>query len=268
MMLLPLMLAACASTLAPSLAVPEQPFAIADWRPAPAPLPARLALPAGKGPFPVVILLHGCGGITANQSVWADRLADWGYASLILDSFAPRSVKSVCPPDMQHLVTPFDRAGDAWSAAVFLKSLPQIDATRIAVIGESHGGATAATLTASVFQAIDPGLIKASVDYYGVCRDPGGHGTIPLLALAGDADTWGNPARNCRAFGRALGSGQNFVVQIYPGVVHGFDQTLNRRSRWEEGHPMAYDSDAAEDSYRRVHAFLDQYLDVKSPARG
>jgi dienelactone hydrolase len=250
------------------LSVPEQNLTVLGWRGAAAPLPARLTLPSGSGPFPVVILLHGCAGITANQSVWADRLADWGYASLIVDSFTPRGVKSVCAPDAQKLVTPFDRAGDAWSAAIFLKSLPQIDATRIAVIGESHGGATAAMLTASVFQAIAPGLIKASVDYYGSCRDPAGHGTIPLLALAGDADTWGNPARNCRAFGQALASGQPFVVQVYPGVVHGFDQTLNRRSRWEEGHPMAYDSEAAEDSYRRVHAFLNQYLDIKSPDRG
>jgi dienelactone hydrolase len=210
----------------------------------------------------VVILLHGCGGITGNQTVWADRLAGWGYAALILDSFTPRNVKSVCAHAFEPAATPFDRAGDAWSAAIFLKSLPQIDANRIAVLGESHGGATAATLTRKIFQAIDPTLIKASIDYYGGCGNPAQHGTIPLLALAGDADTWGNPAKSCADFAQALSPDQPFELHIYPGVVHGFDQTLTRRARTEEGHPMLYDDAAAEDSYRRVHAFLNRYLPV------
>ncbi|MBP0444629.1 hypothetical protein J8J14_07520 [Roseomonas sp. SSH11] len=35
---------------------------------------AELHLPDGPGPFPAVVLLHGCSGITPNMARWAARL--------------------------------------------------------------------------------------------------------------------------------------------------------------------------------------------------
>jgi Dienelactone hydrolase family len=58
--------------------------------------PAQLWRPAGAGPFPAVLVLHGCGGIWDNQRSWAARLASWGYAAVVLDSFRPRNVRSTC----------------------------------------------------------------------------------------------------------------------------------------------------------------------------
>ena len=256
-----LALAGCAtpSAGAGGLLIPEQHFALPDVRPAPAPLRAELILPPGGGPFPVVILLHGCGGLSGNMRAWADRLVGWGYAALILDSFSARNVYTVCEPTAQAMVTRFDRAGDALSAAMFLRTVPDIDPERIGVLGTSHGGATAVTLTGRAFQDAAPGLIKAVVDYYGACRDPAGHGTIPLLALAGEADSWGDPATTCTSFGQQLRPDQPFELKTYPGVVHAFEYSL-QRTRTMVGHPMAYDGPAAADSYQRVHAFLDRYL--------
>src|SRR5690348_6955805 len=51
------------------------------------PLLATLELPAGAGPFPAVIVLHGCNGIGIGSRTWAQRLHQWGYAVLLLDSF-------------------------------------------------------------------------------------------------------------------------------------------------------------------------------------
>lgn len=224
------------------------------------PLTGMLSLPAGNGPFPAVILLHGCGGMGPALRYWVDRLNDWGYAVLQLDSFAARGVKSVCSPANQPLVTGVDRAGDVMSAALYLRSLPQIDGNRIGVLGESHGGGTAVTATRAQYQTLYPGLLKASVDYYGPCRDPGLHGTVPLLVLAGDADTWGNPAAGCTRFGEQLRSNQPFEIKIYPGAVHAFDNPNLRNGTVNQGHPLRYDAAAAADSFVVTKAFLDKYL--------
>ena len=100
------------------IAIPDQ--SIEGSRVPNAPLSATLMLPSGKGPFPVVILLHGCGGIGPGLWDWAHRLQNWGYAALVLNSFSARDVTTVCAPAMQHLVTPQDRVADVLSAALVL----------------------------------------------------------------------------------------------------------------------------------------------------
>lgn len=224
------------------------------------PYAAQLTLPDGRGPFPVVILLHGCGGIGRAQHYWIDRLRGWGYAVLRLDSFSARGVTTVCAPDKQKLVTPVDRAGDVLSAALWLRGQPGIDGAYIGVLGESHGGGTAVTVTRRVYQLLYPGLLKAVVAYYGPCRAAQLHGTVPLLAFGGEADTWGYPARTCRAFAAALKPDQPMQVVTYPGVGHDFDNPSMIRQTWILGHPAAYNADAAADSFARVKVFLDRYL--------
>ena len=232
------------------------PVAVEGARMSPNPLPGRLALPGGPGPHPVVILLHGCGGLGPNQSLWADRLAGWGYGSLIMDSLGPRSTASVCAPDRQRLVTRFDRAGDVVAAARWLQTQPGVDGARIAVLGDSHGGGTAVTVASKPFATAAGGLVKAAIDYYGNCRDPALYSGMPLLALAGEDDTWGYPARTCTAFRAAIPPGSRFTVVTYPGVVHGFDNPRIQQRRFMEGHPMQYAPDAAPDSFTKVQAFL------------
>ena len=148
-------------------------------------------------------------------------------------------------------MTPQDRAGDVLSAAVWLRARPDIDGGRIGVIGFSHGGATAAWVTQSRYQRLFPGLLKASVDYYGSCFSPETQGTVPLLALAGEDDTWGFPAQTCGAFGGKLRPDQGFEVHTYPGVVHAFDNEETPDRVVKDGHPLQYDKPAAEDSYAR-----------------
>ena len=260
-----LLLAACSGAF-PSAADSVPVVAVAGARQSPRPLPARLSLPEGPGPFAVVILLHGCGGAGSNQTQWAERLTGWGYGAVVLDSLRPRGVTTVCAPILQPLVTRLDRAGDTIAAARWLQTVPRVDGARIAVLGNSHGGATAATVANRHFEAEAQGLIKAAVDYYGACREPANHGSMPLLALAGDDDTWGDPARTCRQFAQAVGSAEDVTVRTYPGVVHAFDNRFNVRRTSQEGHPIQYDRDAAEASFREVHAFLDRTIGVSRAA--
>lgn len=224
------------------------------------PIPAVYWVPDGKGPFPAMIMLHGCGGPSPSEAGWAHRLNAWGYAVLAPSSFLPRGVYGgVCEPYRQSLVTPRDRAGDVVSAALWLRTQPEIAGARIGVIGFSHGGLTAAWVTQRRYEQLFPHLLKASVDYYGACREPQTKGTVPLLALAGEDDTWGFPARTCQEFGRRLQPDQVFEVHTYPGAVHDFDNS-GVTPRIKLGHPLGYDQAAAEDSFMRVKSFLDRYV--------
>ena len=242
----------------PSNPIPTAPQA----RPAPQPLTGRLSLPGHTGRYPVIIVLHGCGGIGngANTQRWADRLNDWGYAALVLDSLAARHISSVCAPAEQPKVTPADRAGDVLNAALELSKNPNIDPRRIGVIGFSHGGGTAVAVTEQQFDSFSPGLIKASVNYYGPCRQPKLHGHTPLLSLNGDADTWGNPAKTCAAFLAEMHPDQNVELHTYPDVVHGFDNEDLTSRRTSLGHPIQYSWEYAPDSFKLTHVFLDRFV--------
>ena len=60
-----------------------------------------IILPEGSPPFPAVVILHGCNGVSQNTRVWARRLASWGYTALIVDSFRPRGIDNVCGRGME-----------------------------------------------------------------------------------------------------------------------------------------------------------------------
>ena len=64
------------------------------------PFTALLFRPKGKGPFPAVVALHGCGGlfnddkeIKGREEDWAERLAAVGYVVLLPDMFTARGVR-------------------------------------------------------------------------------------------------------------------------------------------------------------------------------
>ena len=101
--------------------------------------PLQLWLPPGNGPFPAVLVMHGCGGINDSHRSWAGRLVGWGYAAVIVDSFGPRNQRRVC----ESVETPsrlIVRGLDAHNAATYLRTLPNIQADQIGIVGFSHGG--------------------------------------------------------------------------------------------------------------------------------
>ena len=66
-------------------------------------LSGYLYRPDGPGPFPAVVMLHGCSGLMthsgkmqANARFWAEHLRDHGYVALLVDSFTARGIDEVC----------------------------------------------------------------------------------------------------------------------------------------------------------------------------
>src|SRR5262245_57433652 len=176
--------------------IPPLPIASRDA----VPVSATIHQPEGPGPFPAIVLLHGCSGnMFARQPMWADRLVGWGYVVAVVDSFGPRGVGEICTSEAWNptRVPPTARALDAQATATWLRSQSFVRADRIAVIGFSHGGMTALYTATPLRVAPNLPRFAAVVAYYPYCeytdfRDL----DTPTLILIGDADQW-TPAERC-----------------------------------------------------------------------
>ena len=150
-----------------------------------------LAKPDGEGPFPAVVLTHGCGGIeknTSHRTVWrglnnhAAFLNDYGYVTLIVDSFGSRRITDGCQTGGKYYPV---QVSDAHAAFDHLASLPFVDADRIGFVGQSLGGGTALRL--ALGSTVDSrtregrGSYAALVAYYPWCEaDQGLRAGAPL----------------------------------------------------------------------------------------
>jgi dienelactone hydrolase len=217
-----------------------------------------LILPQGAPPFPAVVVMHGCNGVSSNTRVWARRLASWGYAALIIDSFSSRGLAQVC--DGSRALTGVERARDAFAAAAYLRSRSEIDGLRIGVLGYSHGGWSAlwSATERSVARA-KAAPFRAVVSFYPYCPKV----APPLLSdvqiFIGDADDWSSAAQ-CRDFVAKYpeGTPHRPALVVYPGAKHSFES--KRPERVYFGHALAYDAKAATDAIARTHKFLDAHL--------
>src|SRR6202140_2806233 len=100
-----------------------------------------LYTPAGKGPFPALIVIHEFWGLNDWVKDQASKLADQGYVALAVDLYRG---KVATTPDMAHEImrgVPEDRAKrDLHAAVEFLKSQPTVKKDRIGAIGWCMGG--------------------------------------------------------------------------------------------------------------------------------
>jgi dienelactone hydrolase len=188
-----------------------------------------LALPAGSGPFALVVLAHGCDGITPVETGWAGVFNSWGYATFQLDSFAGRNLESVCAD--ARLLRPIQRVPDAYGALSALSKHPSIDPNRIVLMGFSHGGASA--LTASTawakkqFAPKGRPAFRAFVSFYpancNVEYPEIKALSAPVRIHVGALDDW-TPAAPCvRLVNQWKTSKQDAEITIYPGAYHAFD---------------------------------------------
>jgi dienelactone hydrolase len=217
-----------------------------------------LRLPKGTAPFAAVVILPGCNGVKHETRVWAHRIASWGYAALIVDSFRPRGIKNVChrggelPAD--------ERAKDAFAAAAYLRTRPDIDPERIGLLGYSHGGWTAlAAATQPLVIANGGKAFPAVVAYYPICKPDTPALASDLQILIGGADDWSSPKACGDLVARyADAPAHKPLLKIYPGATHSFD--VDRPDRIYLGHRLAYDARAATDSFDMTKKFLDSRL--------
>ncbi len=215
-----------------------------------------LVKPDGEGPYPAIVLMHGCAGIWEWDEVWSDRLVGWGYVVLVVDSLTPRGQTYQCD-GRGSPVAPWSRALDAYGAKMHLLTLSVVDPTSIAVFGMSHGGMAVLEI---IKRATSKGLaitpFQAAVALYPLCGEPEAINT-PTLVLIGGKDNW-TPADQCVRYVDLLQQPQQMTLRVFPNAHHVFDHP---GADFEElGNTLRYDPEAAELAIGMIRDFLNERL--------
>jgi dienelactone hydrolase len=222
---------------------------------------AELYHPAGDGPFPALIALHGCAGRPepASEQAMAARFTEHGYLVLAVDSFGPRGISEQC----NGVTAAADRMSDAYGALDWLASQTFAIPTRIALLGFSQGADIGLSIASSGDSAQSPGAATFAVAilYYPYCRPGGAVVKMPTLVLVGERDDWAS-AKECRAM-MALRSGAGAAERliVYPGAQHGFNFIgLRDHPRTLYGYHLAYDEAADHAASQAAIAFLAEWM--------
>lgn len=183
-----------------------------------------LARPQGSGPFPAVVVLHGCGGFHEDMLAWADRLRRWGYVALAVDSFGPRGIETAC--------------GSFGEKGSISELFPDKFRAGVALYPPCNGssGVTAAP-TLVLIGALDDWTpasaceaMAAGRSELGISRSPGDRSLVQLI--------------------------------IYPDAHHGFDLAGLRFTNGIKfsGHRLEYNDAVTRDSIEKVRGFFRQTL--------
>lgn len=217
------------------------------------PLNGYLTRPQGAGPFPAIVLLHGCSGLFPRvKKTWSERLSSWGYVVLVVDSFSTRGIKETC--DGLHSV---DRVYDAYGALEFLSKYSFVDPQRIALMGFSAGGiATLQAVQLGAAERLMDRKFKAAIAYYPNCSAANGDMAVPTLILIGELDDW-TPAKKCQEMmAQRSGKGSAVQLEVFKDARHAFASPGFKTGTEDYGHRLEYNAAAADQSIRDSHAFL------------
>lgn len=225
-----------------------------------------LYTPAGQGPFPAVVVLHTCGGVSQHEKDWGQRLAGWGYVAIVVDSFATRGVVTTCDAGHTVALTILDRVTDALRAAAYLRTLPNVAPGRVGAIGFSAGAGTAVRAALRGIVARNHlRAFRAVIALYPNCPEgngPNGQGfglASDALILMGGSDEW-TPPRRCIDFSHHVNEGSHVLeTHIYPKAVHGFDQVAPMHKAYG-GHIMGGTQEVFDDVNARVKAFFATHM--------
>jgi dienelactone hydrolase len=191
------------------------------------------------GALPAVIMLHGCKGMMVGEHLraldafWAEHWRAQGYAALLVDSYTPRGIASLCRTEEKDrpISTARDRVRDAYAALRWLVARREIDPSRVALIGWASGGGTVLSAVRPVlrdaFAPYGRGFRTAIAFYPGNCRvlhQLGGWVPYaPILILMGEIDDW-TPPEPCEALvADAAAHHADVSIRLYPGAYHDFD---------------------------------------------
>ncbi|HYM06655.1 MAG TPA: dienelactone hydrolase family protein [Terriglobales bacterium] len=204
-----------------------------------------LYTPAGKGPFPALVVIHEWWGLNDWVKEQASKLADEGYVALAVDLYRG---KVATTPDEAHEImrgVPEDRAArDLHAAFEFLKSRSDVKKDRIGSIGWCMGGGYSLDVALQ-----EPTLAAAVINYGHLAADADSIKKInaSVLGIFGGQDR-GIPVDDVKKFEQELKQHGNKVeILIYPDAGHAFENPNNQ---------AGYRAADAADAWKHTTSFL------------
>jgi len=198
--------------------------------------------------------------VRSKDTRWAQAFREQGYVALVVDSLSGRGLTSRV--DRRKVCLGLDlwgstRAGDLLASLEYVRALPFVDGTRIAVVGWSHGAWAALDFLATARPEAVTG-VRAVVAFYPYCgiasraRWGGLRVGVPLLMLLAAGDTTISTGECLQLAEDEAERGHPVTTKVYPEVGHVFD--------WRE-------TEATLDARERVRAFLADRLKGGSASR-
>jgi carboxymethylenebutenolidase len=203
-----------------------------------------LYTPAGKGPFPGIIVIHEWWGLSDWVKEQASKLSDQGYVTLAVDLYRGKvaTTAEVAHELMNGL--PEDRAKrDLHAAFEYLASQSNVQKDRIGSIGWCMGGGFSLDVSLQ-----EPTLRAVVINYGHLVTDPQSLKQInaSVLGLFGAHDQGITPS--VPKFESSLKElGKNVDIKIYPDAGHGFENPVNKDN---------YRPDDAADAWTRTVKFF------------
>jgi carboxymethylenebutenolidase len=239
-------------------------------------MPVYLAVPAGDGPWPGVVVIHDALGMSSDLRNHADWLAGEGYLAVAPDLYYwgrrincmiafVREVRAMNKRDPADTTTP----------RVISQPLSDLDAARdwlaqrsdctgkIGVIGFCQGGGYALML------APGHGYAAASVNYGGLTKESEAFlpQACPIVASYGAKDRWPGVRETFDRLGTVLkAEGIDHDLKLYRDAGHGFlnDHDPAELPFWVRGvaklAAAEYHEVSAHDARARIAAFFHAYL--------
>jgi dienelactone hydrolase len=198
-------------------------------------LRATLYRPEGAGPFPAVVALHDCGGLTDRPKTtaqlyneWTNLLVGHGFVVLFPDSFGSRGLGTQCRVHERKVRASRQRVADANAARRWLQRQSYVRPDHISLMGWSDGGVTSLATVRPNAAPRDGGPdFRSAIAIYPSCRrqrETAWSARIPTLILIGSADDW-TPAGVCQQMvAGAHGRSARVEIIVYPGAPHEFDR--------------------------------------------
>lgn len=226
--------------------------------------------------LPAVVMMHGGAGaytslakgkydattLSSRHKAWGELLARNGYAALMVDDFGavgfPAGFAGRTYTDRPAAIDPVDfRPLHAYGALHFLQSRADVTATRVALLGWSHG----AIATLAAMADDKPGDMRklgftAAVALYPDCglkerfEKEGYKPYNPVRVFMGTADEKVSP-KLCQVFvDRSKAAGNDIALRMFEGATHSYDTPMKSRQS------VAANADAKAATEAEVLAFL------------
>ena len=207
-----------------------------------------LVQPAGKGPFPAVLVIHENRGLNPYIEDVARRAAVDGFLALAPDGLFPAGGYPGNDDDGRMLQTKLDQPKlrtDMLNSATFLKA-HALSNGKLGVTGFCWGGGTTNWLATQLGDAL-----QAGVPYYGAAAETAAVPKMRAPLLVHYAENDDNINKLKAGFEQAKkAAGVSFESHVYPGTQHGFHNNSTPR----------YSEAAAKLSWDRTTAFFRKHL--------
>ncbi|GAB4436512.1 MAG: dienelactone hydrolase family protein [Turneriella sp.] len=221
-----------------------------------------LALPKKSDrQLPAVLLIHDWTGLDEYEQMRARMLAENGYVAFAMDMYG-KGIRAANHKEAGELSGTYGKdrkllRSRIATALQVLKARPEVDPSRIAVIGYCFGG------MAAIEAALMSAEIRGVVTFHAVLSFPtltaeAKNVKVPVLIHHGSADKF-VPEKDIRALKTTFDkAGVKYEFVVHQGATHGF--TLKSNVGHEEHFGMKYDARADLASWASMLTFLMQNL--------